>query len=81
MFSILKVQLQVERLPFPHNPPTFQITKLSLFEEMPWHGAFLSHPAGASLVSLIRLLFLLFRVGLKAAGPGIGQGDHLSCPG
>ena len=80
--SILKVDLCVE-----HLPPIFQIVKLSLLSlqeaciTRPGHHSSLLPPPEPGASQLIPGFLFLTRVGQKAAGPGIGSGDHLSSPG
>lgn len=81
---ILEAHLWAEHLasPTPHTP-TFRIRKLSLFPDLP--GVSPSPPTQLERVSCTHLFvvccFFSSELGLKAAGPGIGQGDHLSAPG
>ena len=79
--SILKVDLCVE-----HLPPIFQMVKLSLSLQearvtWPGHHSSPSSSRAWSESTHRRGFLLLTRVGQKAAGPGIGSGDHLSSPG
>lgn len=81
---ILEAHLWAEHLasPTPHTP-TSQIRKLSLFPDL--LGISPSPPTQLERVSCTHLFvvccFFSSELGLKAAGPGIGQGDHLSAPG